>query len=53
MYLNDREEHFMLNNFNLGVLKLFLLLYADDIVLFSETEHGLQHGFPYENNSRK
>ena len=44
MYLNDREEHFMLNNFNLGVLKLFLLLYADDIVLYSETEHGFQHG---------
>jgi len=47
MYLNAIEEHFMLNNFegvNHGVLKLFILLNADDIVLFYETEHGLQHG---------
>ena len=47
MYLNDIEEHFMLNKFegvNLGMLKLFLLLYADDIVLFAESEAGLQNG---------
>jgi len=25
-------------------LKLFLLLYADDIVIFSETQEGLQEG---------
>ena len=28
----------------LGLLKLFLLLYADDIVIFSESEQGLQEG---------
>ena len=47
MYLNDIEEHFMLNKFegvNLGMLKLFLLLYADDIVLFAESGAGLQNG---------
>jgi hypothetical protein len=47
MYLNDIEENFMLNGFegiDIGLLKLFLLLYADDIVIFSETESGLQKG---------
>ena len=47
MYLNDIEEFFMTNGFegvDIGMLKLFLLLYADDIVLFSESEKGLQHG---------
>ena len=29
---------------DIGVLKLFLLLYADDIVIFSETDEGLQSG---------
>ena len=45
MYLNDIEEHFVLNvyeGFEIGMLKLFLLLYADDIELLSETETGLQ-----------
>ena len=35
----------MLNNvdgIDLGLLKLFLLLYADDIVIMSETEECLQ-----------
>jgi len=47
MYLNDIEEYFMTNGFegvDIGMLKLFLLLYADDIVLFSESEQGLQYG---------
>ena len=47
MYLNDIEEHFVLNGYEgieIGMLKLFLLLYADDIVILSETETGLQHG---------
>ena len=47
MYLNDIEEHFILNGFEgieIGMLKLFLLLYADDIVLLAETEQGLQKG---------
>ena len=42
MYLNDIEEYFMLNNFegiDLDVLKLFLLLYADDIVRSMITMH--------------
>ena len=46
MYLNDIEEHFILNGFegiNLDMFKLFLLLYADDIVIMSETEEGLKH----------
>jgi len=29
---------------DLGFLKLFLLLYADDIVIMSETEDGLYKG---------
>ena len=29
---------------NLEMLQLFLLLYADDIVLFSESNTGLQKG---------
>jgi len=38
--LNDIEEYFMLHDFNgvdLGVLKLLLLLHADDTVIMSET----------------
>ena len=44
MYLNDIEEYFILKGFDgieIGMLKLFLLLYADDIVLLSESEFGL------------
>ena len=47
MYLNDIEETFLLQRYkgiDLGVLKLCLVLYADDIVLFSETDDGLQEG---------
>ena len=47
MYLNDIEEHFILNGFegiDLDMFKSFLLLYADDIVILSETEEGLKHG---------
>ena len=47
MYLNDIEEYYILNGFegiDLGILKLFLLLYADDIVIMSETEEGLHKG---------
>ena len=46
MYLNDIEEHFILNGFegiDLDMFKLFLLLYADDIVIMSGTE-VLKHG---------
>jgi len=44
MYLNDIEEHFILNDFKgivLGMFKLFLLLYADNIVFLAESERGL------------
>ena len=47
MYLNDVESEFAKNGFegvDIGVLKLFLLLYAEDILIFSATEKGLQTG---------
>ena len=47
MYVNDLEEEFRLNGLDgidIGSLKLLLLLYADDITLFSETEEGLRNG---------
>jgi len=46
MYLNDLEEHFIVNGLegtDLDMFKLCLLLYADDIVIMSETEEGLKH----------
>ena len=45
MYLNDIEDEFYLNGIegiDLHHIKLFLLFYADDITLFSETAEGLQ-----------
>ena len=45
MYLNDIEDEFYLNGIegiDLHYIKLFLLLYANDITLFSETAEGLQ-----------
>ena len=47
MYVNDLEEILVLNDFKgieIGMLKLFLLLYADDMIIFSESEDGLQRG---------
>lgn len=47
MYVNDLEEELRLNGLDgidIGTLKLFLLLYADDITLFAETAEGLQNG---------
>ena len=47
MYLNDIEDEFYLHGIegiNIYQIKLFLLLYADDITLFSETADGLQSG---------
>ena len=44
-YLNDIEDELYLNGIegiDLHHIKLFLLLYADDITLFSETAEGLQ-----------
>ena len=47
MYVNDIEREFITkgaDGVDLGFIKLFLLLYADDIVIFSESAVGLQHG---------
>ena len=46
MYLNDLEETIILNGakgIDIGMLKLFLLLYADDIVLFANSATELQN----------
>ena len=45
MYINDLESELMQNGvdgIDIGMLKLYLLLYADDIVIFSNTSDGLQ-----------
>ena len=47
IYVNDIEEEFILreaDRIDVGFLKLFLLLHADDIVIFSESVTGLQNG---------
>ena len=47
MYINDLENELMQNGvkgIDIGMLKLYLLLYADDIVIFSNTSDGLQKG---------
>ena len=45
MYLNDIEREYILKGaegVDIGMLKLFLLLYADDIILFANDEENLQ-----------
>lgn len=47
IYLNDIEDEFYLNGSRgvaINSVKLFLLLYADDFTIFSETPEGLQDG---------
>jgi hypothetical protein len=47
MYINDLEEFLSIHGYqgvDITYIKLFLLLYADDIILMSETSSGLQHG---------
>ena len=47
MFLNDIEEHLILNGFNgidMYMTKLFLLLYADDTVIFADSAEELQKG---------
>ena len=47
MYINDLEGELMQNGIDgidIGMLKLYLLLYADDIVIFSMSSEGLQNG---------
>ena len=45
MYLNDLEEEFRLkgsDGIDIGMLNIFLLLYADDIILFAQSSEELQ-----------
>ena len=44
IYINDLEDNIAENNagITIGDIKMFLLFYADDVVLFSETPAGLQ-----------
>ena len=47
MYLNDIEDEFYLQGsegIDVGSIKLFLILHADDITIFAETVEGLQKG---------
>ena len=47
LYLNDLEQELITRGADVvdtGLLKLFLLLYADDIIIFSESASGLQNG---------
>ena len=47
MYVNDIEAEFYLHDIDgieVDAIKLFLLLYADDITIFSVTAEGLQEG---------
>ncbi len=47
MFVNDLESEFEINGMegiDIGMIKLFILLYADDIVIFAESEHGMQTG---------
>ena len=43
IYVNDIEEEFIIKGANdVGYLQLFLLVYADDIIIFSDSPEGLQ-----------
>ena len=47
LYINDMEEHMQQNGaqgitVTIDSVRLFILLYTDDAVLFAENEHGLQ-----------
>ena len=47
LFLNDIEDHFIHSDFeglDLGMFKLFMLLYADDIVNFANNAEELQLG---------
>ena len=46
MYLNDLEDEFYLKGakgVNVNMLKLFILLYADDIILFANSPEEMQN----------
>ena len=47
IYVNDIENDFIskgANGIDIDVLKIFLLLYADDIIIFAESADDLQNG---------
>ena len=47
MFLNELEEEFIItgiDGIDIGLIKLFVLFYADDIVIFSNSSEGLQNG---------
>ena len=47
MYINDLEKEMIqkgAEGIDIAMLKLYLLLYADDIVIFPNTSEGLQKG---------
>ena len=53
MYLNDLEDELYLKGaegIDVGMLKLFILLYADDIVIFSESPEDMQSSLDILNN---
>ena len=46
LFLNDIEEHFFQSGregLDINIFKMFLLLYADDIVIFANSAEELQH----------
>ena len=46
MYVNDLEDTLFLHGadcVNIESLKLFLLMYADDIIIFAESPEGMQN----------
>ena len=47
MYLNDLDEEFRLkgsDGIDIGMLKIFLFLYADDIIISAQSSEELQKG---------
>ena len=53
MYLNDIEEQFILSGYeglDVDMDKILMLLYADDIVLFSNSHENLQEGLDFFSN---
>ena len=50
MYLNDLEEELVTkgaSGINIGMTNLYLLLYADDIILFGKTSEELQNALKF------
>ena len=53
MYLNDLEDEFYLKGvggIDIGFFKIFLLLYADDIIIFGKSQNELQAGLDLLDN---